>query len=114
MKFEEMKGLTLVSAEMNDGKDIVRFVTDKGRVFEQYHNQDCCESVSVEDITGSLSDLIGSPLLVAEERISEGGSDYESSTWTFYEMATIKGSVTIRWLGTSNGYYSEAVYLREV
>jgi hypothetical protein len=70
--------------------------------------------VSIEDIVGDLDDLIGAPLLRSEERTQDDPSrEYDSGTWTFYEFATIKGSVTIRWYGSSNGYYSESVSFEE-
>jgi len=83
-----------------------------------YHDQDCCEHVYIDDITGDLSDLENTPLLVAEERNGEfppkaGTYPDDAYQWTFYEFRTIKGSVTVRWYGTSNGYYSTAVSLKK-
>lgn len=93
--------------------DEIRFESTCGRVFRLYHSQDCCESVNIEDITGDVEDLIGLPLLMAEESTSPGESG-ESSMWTFYKFATVKGYVSIRWLGQSNGYYSEGVDFEEL
>ena len=81
-----------------------------------FHSQDCCESVGINDVVGDLSDLEGEPLLMADEVDGEspvGFEDeyHESVTWTFYKFATRKGYVDVRWLGESNGYYSESVDL---
>jgi len=98
----------------NRGDEMIFYCNDE-TVYKMYHSQDCCESVSIEDIAGDLDDLMGSPILKASEDVSrenpEGVSyEYQDSfTWTFYNIATIKGHVTIRWYGESNGYYSESV-----
>lgn len=95
----------------------IYFEQEDGEQFVLTHIQDCSETVEIESIDGDLDDLIGAPLLMAEEVIKVGGeSTLESSTWTFYRFATVKGYVTVRFLGWSNGYYSEKVdwfYLSE-
>lgn len=115
-KFSTLLGRTLQSVTGEVGGDRIDFVTDDGKRFVLAHNQDCCESVSIESIVGDLADLIGSPITLAEESESrenppgvEAPEYDESFTWTFYKLATIKGYVDIRWYGSSNGYYGESV-----
>ena len=122
--FGGLKGLILTRVEAlkrpDYGSDAgpideILFVSDSGRTFHLHHVQDCCEDVIVESIVGDLSDLVGSPILLAEEASEQGPTNsHESSTWTFYKLATIKGYVDIRWIGTSNGYYSESVDFEEI
>ena len=92
------------------GNDALYFEQEDGVQFVLTHIQECCEDVEIESIDGDLDDLIGAPILMAEETIKEGGDPLESSTWTFYKFATVKGYVTVRFLGWSSGYYSERVY----
>ena len=112
-KIEEMVGKVFTSVR-NEGTELVFQNATESFVF--FHQQDCCESVSIEDVCGDLQDLVGEPLLLAEEVQGETPVDfnereYESVTWTFYKFATRKGYVDVRWLGESNGYYSEGVSL---
>jgi len=108
-------GKTLFAINVGKDKEYMEFVTVDGERYYSYHYPECCESVEIVDIIGDLSDLIGNPLLISEERNSKGydkqiDREYdEEYLWTFYEFATIKGSVTVRWLGQSNGYYSVSV-----
>lgn len=93
------------------GSEEIIFEMSDGTSYRMFHWQDCCEHVSVEDVDGDLQELIGNQILLAEEvsNSSENTSDYDSCTWTFYKLSTVKASCTIRWLGISNGYYSESV-----
>lgn len=109
------KKVLSVSGEVDS--DTMQIEFDDGSHIRMYHEQDCCESVSINDINGDLNDLIGQEILLIEERTNEddhslfSNRNYEpeSFTWTFYTIRTIKDTIVIRWLGESNGYYSESV-----
>lgn len=113
VKFEELLGKTLTEISVSKSKDEIFFHTDKEITYRMFHYQDCCESVEIDDIVGNLDDLIGVPIEMAEESsnsdIDNDNYGAESFTWTFYKLATVKGYVTIKWYGSSNGYYSEEV-----
>ena len=112
---EESDGLTFIT---NDNTKYV-LCGDDG-----YPND--CE-VWLESVVGDLQDLVGSPLLVAQEVSGQTVADSDkqldmsleknrkhaeySQNWTFYKFATIKGYVDLRFCGESNGYYSEKAFL---
>jgi hypothetical protein len=109
MELKELKGAVIRKIlQSKDGDELIFVSNDQEYVF--FHEQDCCENVYIEDVCGDFNDLLDVPLLMAEVECNYGEScDDESCTWTFYKFSTIKGSVTVRWLGESNGYYSEEV-----
>ncbi len=114
LPFNTLVGKTCISVENQGDKEVIFTISDSEK-YVLYHSQDCCESVTVEDICGDLQDLVGVPILQAEESSSSDNPPgvtmkyQDSFTWTFYRITTIKGQVVIRWYGESNGYYSESV-----
>lgn len=121
LSVDVLLGKTLTSITKS-GNDALLFCTSTGEKYTMTHIQVCCESVVLDEVWGDLDDLVGEPLLLAEEvsstlkALMDPGPKYEyteSYTWTFYKFATRKGYVDLRWYGTSNGYYSECVSFYE-
>jgi len=108
MKHCEMKDLI--------GKKILEIVASEndvsiqtdGGLFNIYHSQDCCESVTIHSI-GDIKSLVGKVVETATDDTVEAPPELpedryiDSETWT---KQTING-VEILWHGQSNGYYSE-------
>lgn len=112
-RFETLQGRTITQIEgLYEGSEQAVFYCEDGSAWRMYHKQDCCEYVCVEEIHGDVDDLIDQEVVFAYE--SSNNNDKpdryaDSFTWTFYRITTRKGTVVIRWLGQSNGYYSESV-----
>lgn len=90
--------------------DEVIISTSKGHL-KFFHEQDCCESVTLEDFEDD-GITFGAKVLSVEEVCSCDNPPEncdESFTWTFYKIETTKGGLWMRWLGESNGCYSESV-----
>lgn len=87
-----------------------------GKVVKFFHNQDCCETVYLESADGLKNnvDIFTNCDWCEVEEFTDVNSkplsEWDSSfTWTFYIFRTNKGYDTMRWYGTSNGWYSESV-----
>jgi len=107
---EKLIGRTPLKISVNGTEDEIYMEFSDGSYCKFWHEQDCCENVSIESVVGDFNELLGHPFLVADcnsNREDDGG--YETTTWTFYTFRSIGGCVDVRWCGTSNGYYSERV-----
>jgi len=107
-EFKDLVGRTIKRLVVDVGdENEVRLTLEDGAELRLYHDQDCCEIVVIESIQGDVTDVLGLPLEVAEEVVNMNGDESHTATW--YTLATSRGRVTIRWYGSSNGYYSEGV-----
>jgi len=113
----DLIGKTLVRVKQH-GKDAIDFVATTGEHWRMWYEPDCCAQAWIEDVVGDLDDLVGAPVVMAEVVSDSCTSSVEdcpdSHTWTFYKLATAKGYVTIRWYGSSNGYYGETASFARV
>ena len=107
-KFEQIQGMTITAVVYKEVNESL-LIHLNTHVLEMLHHQDCCETVYLADVVGSFEDLIGHPLLEVSESIVDIATEDMSSTASYYNFKTIKASVQLRWVGESDGYYSETV-----
>lgn len=110
-------GTTLLGYHIFDDDDekLIMFYDDFYN-YTFYHDQDCCENVFLEGenklLESEIKAILNSPIVLAEARTdtsnSERGNEY-SETFTFYTLRTHNDTLTLRFVGRSNGYYSERV-----
>lgn len=105
-----MQGSGFLGLAVQENTDEVYVLTTEG-IFRFYHEQDCCESVTIQDVnvSGDFDKALGEPILVAEERVVEQAFDWGHQTATFYAIRTPSLDIDMQWHGESNGYYSEDV-----
>lgn len=113
VNLEDLKGCVFKSiAGMETDSEEVVFKLDTGIEFKMYHEQDGCESVYLADVCGDVEDLLDAEVIFFQDRTEYGDSDYGTFTHTFYDIQTTKGCVNLRWIGESNGYYSQSVSIK--
>ena len=108
INIDQIKGMTITAVVYKESDESLHIHLNT-HVLEMIHHQDCCESVYLADVVGSFEDLIGYPRLEVSESIVNTNSEDYSSTASYYNFKTVKASVQLRWVGESNGYYSETL-----
>ncbi len=108
--------ITNIIGMKEDSTEILILLENKEQHFSQikfHHEQDCCESVWVDQVDNNVERHIGATIYAIREKVSLDAEETEpwddSNTWTFYDIETSKGRLSFRWHGSSNGYYSEDV-----
>jgi hypothetical protein len=115
VKFDVLVGEVLDAVDIDREKDQILLTTRSGRQFLIYHEQKCCETVEISGQDGSFDKLIGKPIVEARDNAvdtSEEAADSQTTTTLVFRVDD--HTVISRWVGDSNGYYSESVDIEEL
>jgi len=118
MDIKDLVGETLAFIDADDKGEEVMLTTQSGRRIRIYHMQDCCEYVRVEDTQGNWHDLVGKVITEATKGVNPEGDPTpgcpDSGTRTTLTFRVDDATVISKWIGESNGYYSESVDIEEL
>ncbi len=122
---EDLVGEILAYVDTDEHGEEIRLTTQTGKVFTIYHSQYCCEYVRIVDTEGNWRDLIGKVIEEVSVKADHGVYPEDrgvrpacatDNSWTSTDFVfRVDGATVIsRWVGESNGYYSESVDIAEL
>lgn len=118
IEIKSLVGETLIHIDTDEYFDEIMLTTASGRVIRIYHDQNCCESVRIEDTQGNWHDLLGKVIVEAtHDEDSQGNPPPKfSDSWTRTTLTFRVNDATVisKWIGESSGCYSESVNLEEI
>jgi hypothetical protein len=114
--FDALVGEVLDAVDIDREKDQILLTTRSGRQFLIHHEQDCCETVEIVGQDGCFLKLVGKPIVEAREIAIDTTKDDSLGTETTTTLIFRVDDQTVisRWVGDSNGYYSESVDISEI
>ena len=112
MELKSLVGEVLSHVDESDGDLLL--TTQSGRQIRFYHDQECCESVYIEDQDGEWHELIGKVLTNVSESSDFSDDDLDCVQKTEFAFTADDTTVVSKWHGESNGYYSTDVSIREI
>lgn len=124
MEMKTLVGETLTHIDVFSEE--ILLTLESGRKVKVYHSQDCCENVWLENVEGDFKELVGKVLIDVSEEVDPDGDQVfaahdeareypaESKTNTRISFVVDGATVITRWIGESNGYYSEGVTFAEI
>ena len=113
----DIKDLTdsvVKSIDIDDSDQRVLITLEDGRSFVIEHHQDCCESVWIDSGEQDMLKLQNKKIVEANVEYDEHSTCSESGTVTLFKFRTDEDTVVLKWIGESNGYYSETADIYEI
>jgi hypothetical protein len=111
---ETLIGREVLSAGINEDKDMVVLETDKGPLFLTWEG-DCCSRCFLANVSG-VDALVGAKILEAENaewnKVNDD-DDYEVIESMGTKLKTTKGYVTLESRLEHNGYYSGSILVSD-
>ena len=111
---EQLIGKTISGFNLDPDKCWIEFNTSDGEKLHYEAHAECCSYSWIESIE-DLDNLIGETIISVDEKDIDGRQE-EEHEWLQvynYDLNTCKGSCTIDFRNSSNGYYGGSLEFNE-